>query len=57
MTSGAHAPISNKPKPGDVVTVAGREATFLYRRDGAAVVRFAGETESRAVPYSKVRCG
>jgi len=55
MTSGADAPTPHEPKPGDFVTVDGREAVFLYRRDGAAVVRFYGEDDARVVPFSKLR--
>jgi hypothetical protein len=54
MTSGATAPTLCQPKHGDVVTVGGREATFLYARGHAAVVRFTGEAESRVVPVSKL---
>ena len=55
MTSGAHAPTPDEPKPGDHVTVGGREAVFLYRRGAAAVVRFYGEDDARVVPFSKLR--
>jgi hypothetical protein len=36
------------------VFVRGRSAIFLYERGKAAVIRYPGETESRAVPLSKV---
>ena len=43
------------PKPGDVVEVGGRQAVFLYRTAGAAVIRFRGEAVTRAVPPSKLK--
>jgi hypothetical protein len=55
MTSGAHAPSSGSPRQRDIVLVNGREAVFLYRRGGAAIVRYHGEGDSRAVPFSKLR--
>ena len=54
MTSGAHAP-TDEPKPGELVTVDGREALLLYRRGQAAIVRFASQDDARVVPFSKVR--
>ncbi len=54
MTSGANAPTPDGPKHGDTVVIDGREATFLYRRGNAAIVRFAEEEESRVVPFSKI---
>ena len=55
MTSGAHAPAPDEPKPGELVTVDRREAVFLYRRGRAAIVRFAGQDDARVVPFSKLR--
>lgn len=43
-----------EPKQYEIVSVKGREAVFLYRRHAAAIVRYAGEDDSRAVPLSKV---
>jgi hypothetical protein len=41
-------------RPGDAITVKGRAAFFLYRRGEAAIVRFAGERESRVVPLARI---
>lgn len=54
MTSDAHAPIPDQPQHGDIVIVNGREAVFLYRRDNAAFIRYYGEEDTRAVPFSKL---
>jgi len=45
------------PRPGDAVAVGERSAIFLYRSGPGAVVRFAGQTGTRVVPFAKVRCG
>ena len=55
MTSDAHASTPGEPQPGDHVTVNGREAVFLYRRDDGAVIRYYGENDARLVPFSKLR--
>jgi hypothetical protein len=54
MTSDAHAPTADMPRPGDVVAVSGREAVFLYRHGAAAVIRYAGEEDARVVPFAKL---
>lgn len=43
-----------EPKHGDVVTIDGRKAVFLYRRGSAAVVRFEASGDSRVVPFGKL---
>jgi hypothetical protein len=54
--SGANAPIQNLDlKPGDLVQVNGREATFLYSRGKAATVRFKEKARSRVAPLAKVQ--
>ena len=55
MTSGADAPTPREPKAGEIVAIDGREATFLYSRNSAAIVRFHGETDTRVVPLAKLR--
>ena len=55
MTSDAHAPIPDEPKPGDFVVVNGREAVFLYSRGKAAFIRYSGEDDTRVVPFAKLR--
>ena len=54
MTQRADAPLPD-PKHGDVVAINGRKAVFLYRRGGAAVVRFDEGGDSRVVPYEKLK--
>jgi hypothetical protein len=44
-----------EPKHGDVVTIDGRKAVFLYRRGRAAVVRFEESGDSRVVPFRKLQ--
>lgn len=41
-------------RPGDPVRVGERPALFVYARGSAAVVRYPGERETRAVPLTKV---
>jgi hypothetical protein len=41
-------------KPGDPVRVGERPALFLYARGTAAVVRYPGERETRAVSLAKL---
>jgi hypothetical protein len=55
VTADADAPTPDDPKQGDIVLVNGREAVFLYRRGDAAIIRYFGEDDSRAVPFSKIR--
>jgi hypothetical protein len=41
-------------RPGDPVRVGERLASFIYARGKAAVVRYPGERETRAVPLTKL---
>jgi hypothetical protein len=54
VTQRADAPLPD-PKHGDLVAINGRKAVFLYRRGGAAVVRFDEGGDSRVVPYEKLK--
>jgi hypothetical protein len=58
MKAGANAPTTDPqgdPRHGDPVAIDGRKAVFLYRRGGAAVVRFQESGDSRVVPFAKLR--
>jgi hypothetical protein len=54
LTKRADAP-PHEPKHGDVVAIGGRRAVFLYRRGLAAVVRFDETSDSRVVPFTKLK--
>ena len=54
MTKRLGAP-SPEPKHGDEVAIDGRRAVFLYRRGPAAVVRFDESSDSRVVPFTKLK--
>ena len=55
MTSGARASTPDDPKHGDIVTVGGREAVFLYQRGKSATVRFKPGGRAQVVPLAKIR--